>query len=157
MLTGVVPVEIGEAGGGVGRGSDGGSGGSDSCCCGGGRGGSETGRSEGGDSGFGGVDGWGGGGSETGGREGGESGEGSVSWTLTTGGEEMDVVEITLEISGSDLFRRALKSSTVRSVMFCWMMAVEDGFAVVATSRMVSATSGSRISHVITTSSGGLK
>ena len=41
--------------------------------------------------------------------------------------------------------------------MLCWMMAVEDGLAVVATSRMVSATPGSRISHVITTSLGGLK
>ena len=80
-----------------------------------------------------------------------------MSWTVTTGGEEMDVKEIALEISGSDSFRRALKSSTVRLVMFCWMMAVEDGFAVVATSRMVSATSGSRTSHVSTTSSGGLK
>ena len=40
--------------------------------------------------------------------------------------------------------------------MFCWMMAVEDGLAVVATSRMVSAISGSIISHVNTTSSGGL-
>ena len=66
----------------------------------------------------------------------------------------MDVAEITLEISGSDLFRRALKSSTVRSVMFCWMMAVEDGLAVVATTRMVSATPGSK-SPVTTTSSRG--
>eukprot|EP00964_Phaeocystis_antarctica_P033446 scaffold18972_cov36-Phaeocystis_antarctica.AAC.1 len=51
---------------------------------------------------------------------------------------------------------RALTSSTVRSVMFCWMMAVEDGLAVVATSRRVSATPGSRLSPVTTTSSGQL-
>ena len=86
---------------------------------------------------------------------------------MTVGGEEIDVAEITpgsdllrfnaLLSSGSDLLRRSLTISTVRSVMFCWMMAVEDGLAVVATSRMVSATAGSRISHVTTTSSGGLK
>ena len=76
---------------------------------------------------------------------------------MTVGAEEMDVTEIAPGKSGSDLLRRALTFSTVRSVMFCWMMAVEDGLAVVATSRMVSATPGSRISHVITTSSGGLK
>eukprot|EP00964_Phaeocystis_antarctica_P041538 scaffold23760_cov49-Phaeocystis_antarctica.AAC.3 len=86
---------------------------------------------------------------------------------VTVGGEEIDVAEITpgsdllrfnaLLSSGSDLLRRALTISTVRSVMFCWMMAVEDGLAVVATSRMVSASPGSRMSIVITTSSGGLK
>ena len=86
---------------------------------------------------------------------------------MTVGGEEIDVAEITpgsdllrfnaLLSSGSDLLRRALTISTVRSVMFCWMMAVEDGLAVVATSRMVSASPGSRMSIVITTSSGGLK
>ena len=76
---------------------------------------------------------------------------------MTVGGEEIDVAEIKLGNSGSDLLRRALTSSTVRSVMFCWMVAVEDGLAVVATSRIVSATAGSRISHVTTTSSGGLK
>mgnify|MGYP001352382978 CR=1 FL=1 len=76
---------------------------------------------------------------------------------VTVGGEEIDVAEIAPGNLGSDLLIKALTSSTVRSVMFCWMMAVEDGLAVVATSRMVSATPGSRISHVITTSSGGLK
>ena len=75
---------------------------------------------------------------------------------MTVGAEEMDVTEIAPGKSGSDLLRRALTFSTVRSVMFCWMMAVEDGLAVVATSRMVSATPGSK-SHVITTSSGQLK
>ena len=76
---------------------------------------------------------------------------------VMVGAEEMDVTEIAPGKSGSDLLRRALTSSTVRSVMFCWMMAVEDGLAVVATSRMVSASPGSRMSNVITTSSGGLK
>ena len=75
---------------------------------------------------------------------------------MTVGAEEMDVTEIASGKSGSVTLRRALTFSTVRSVMFCWMMAVEDGLAVVATSRMVSATA-SRISHVTTTSSGGLK
>ena len=75
---------------------------------------------------------------------------------VTVGGEEIDVAEIEPGNVGN-LLMRALMSSTVRSVMFCWMMAVEDGLAVVATSRMVSATAGSRISHVTTTSSGGLK
>ena len=70
---------------------------------------------------------------------------------VTTGREETVVAEST---PGNDMPRRALTSSTVRSVMFCWMMAVEDGLAVVATSRMVSATPGSRLSHMITTSSG---
>ena len=73
---------------------------------------------------------------------------------MTVGAEEMDVTEIAPGKSGSDLLRRALTFSTVRSVMFCWMMAVEDGLAVVATSRMVSATLGSRLSHMITTSLG---
>ena len=76
---------------------------------------------------------------------------------VTVGGEEIDVAGITPGKLGSDLSMRTLNSSTVKSVMFCWMVAVEDGLAVVATSRMVSASPGSRISHVITTSSGGLK
>ena len=133
---------LGDSGGGDGEGGDGGEG--------------EGGGGEGeGRRGLGYTDSEG----ENGGSKGGEGGEGSVSWTesVTTGGEEMDITEIALEICGCDSLRRALKSSTVRLVMFCWMMAVEDGFAVVATSRMVSATSGSRTSHVSTTSSGGLK
>ena len=73
---------------------------------------------------------------------------------VTNGGEETAVAEITPANLGSALFRRALMSSTVRSVMFCWMMAVEDGLAVVATTRMVSATPGSK-SPVTTTSSRG--
>ena len=73
---------------------------------------------------------------------------------MVTVAEEMDVTEIASGKSGSDLLRRTLTFSIVRSVMFCWMMAVEDGLAVVATSRMVSATPGSRLSHMITTSSG---
>ena len=76
---------------------------------------------------------------------------------VTVGGEEIDVAEIAPGNLGSDLLIRALTSSTVRSVMFCWMMAVEDGLAVVATSRMVSATPGSRLSPVTTASSGQLK
>ena len=75
---------------------------------------------------------------------------------MTVGAEEIDEAENEPGNSGSKLLMRALTSSTVRSVMFCWMMAVEDGLAVVATSRMVSATPGSK-SPVITTSSGGLK
>eukprot|EP00964_Phaeocystis_antarctica_P030031 scaffold16922_cov51-Phaeocystis_antarctica.AAC.4 len=58
---------------------------------------------------------------------------------VTVGGKEIDVAEIKPGSSGSDLLMRALTSSTVRSIMFCWMVAVEDGLAVVATSRMVSA------------------
>ena len=76
---------------------------------------------------------------------------------VTVGGEEIDLAEIEPGNVGSNLLMRALTSSTVRSVMFCWMMAVEDGLAVVATTRMVSATPGSRLSHVTTTSSGQLK
>ena len=76
---------------------------------------------------------------------------------VTVGAEEMDVTEIASGKSGSVKLRRALTFSTVRSVMFCWMMAVEDGLAVVATSRMVSATPGSRLTPVTTTSSGQLK
>ena len=76
---------------------------------------------------------------------------------VTVGAEETDVADIKPGNSDSDLSMRTLNSSTVKSVMFCWMVAVEDGLAVVATSRMVSASPGSRISHVITTSSGGLK
>ena len=75
---------------------------------------------------------------------------------MTVGAEEIDEAEIEPGNAGSKLRMRALTSSTVRSVMFCWMMAVEDGLAVVATSRMASATPGSK-SPVITTSSGGLK
>ena len=76
---------------------------------------------------------------------------------VTVGAEEMEVAEIASGKLVSKKLRRALMSSTVQSVMFCWMMAVEDGLAVVATIRMVSATPGSRLSTVITTSSGGLK
>ena len=72
---------------------------------------------------------------------------------VTVGGEEIDVAEIEPGNVGN-LLMRALMSSTVRSVMFCWMMAVEDGLAVVATTRMVSATPGSK-SPVTTTSSRG--
>ena len=75
---------------------------------------------------------------------------------VTTGGEETDVAEIAPEPS-MDLLRMALKFSTAKSVMFCWMMAVEAGLAVVATSRRVFATPRSRLSNVITTSSGGLR
>ena len=75
---------------------------------------------------------------------------------MTVGGEEIDVAEIEPGNVGN-LLMRALMSSTVRSVMLCWMVAVEDGLAVVATSRMVSATPGSRLSIVTTTSSGQLK
>eukprot|EP00964_Phaeocystis_antarctica_P065032 scaffold39173_cov59-Phaeocystis_antarctica.AAC.1 len=66
---------------------------------------------------------------------------------MVTVTEEMDVAEIASSVARRPA-TRVLPSSTVRSVMFCWMMVVEDGLAVVATSRMVSATAAWRAARI---------
>ena len=62
---------------------------------------------------------------------------------MTTGGEEMDVAQISPEPTGSeepcsDWFKRELKVPRVRSVKFCSSVAVEEADLVVAINRMVS-------------------
>jgi len=86
---------------------------------------------------------------------------------VTTGGEEMDVAQISPEPTGSeepcsDWFKRELKVPRVRSVKFCSIMAVEEADLVVALSRMKSG--GSRLVllsgcqvHVNVTSLGEVK